>query len=434
MVRRAQCKKQALAVKISLNAHFRHYQIFRPHRETGSGILHPTGKMSLTHYRYGPTLFAAFFLLHAAVAPSSPMDDPPAGAQPGARLPAKQLDDLVAPIALFPDSLVAQVLAASTYPIEIAEAEQWVKDHPKWKKTKLMDEAKKQKWDPSVKALVAFPDVLSMFTQSLSWATQLGNAFLAQQADVMQAIQRMRAEAQTKGTLRTTPQETVTTQEQNGQSVIAIQPTNPEIWYVPYYNPEYIWGPAVWGVYPPLVYPGVEAGFGFFPGIDIGLYFGGWGGWGWGGWGWGPNWYGGGIFVDYSFFHRYGFGEFHGELGRGAWAHDPGHRLGVAYPNREVAGRFAGGSGRFGGEAPHFNRGEGGSRLGNPGFEQRGYNNNHSVFGGYHDGGATRMQSDHGFSTMGAGRTMGGFGGGGFGGGRVGGEFGGGRVGGGGRR
>ena len=400
-------------------------RFFSAARETGSAILHPTCEMSLTHCRHGATLFAAFFLLHTTAAPSSPQSDPPAGAQTGARLPAQQLDDLVAPIALFPDSLVAQVLAASTYPIEIAEAEQWVKDHPKWKPAKLMDEAKKQKWDPSVKALVAFPGVLTMFTQSLSWATQLGNAFLAQQADVMQAIQRMRTQAQAKGTLHTTPQETVSTEEQNGQSFIAIQPANPEVWYVPYYNPEYIWGPPVWGIYPPLVYPGVEVGFGFFPGIDIGLYFGGWGGWGWGGWGWGPNWYGGGLFIDYSFFHRYGFGEFHGELGRSAWAHDPEHRLGVAYPNRVVAGRFGAGCGRFGGEAPNFNRGGGGSRLGNPGFEQRGYSENHSVFGGYHDGGATRMQSDHGFSTMGAGRT-GGFGGGGFGGG--------GRVGGGGRR
>jgi hypothetical protein len=344
------------------------------------------------------------------------LNAPRASGQTSAPLPAQQLDDLVAPIALYPDSLVAQVLAASTYPIEIAEADQWVKDHPKWKPAKLMDEAKKEKWDPSVKALVAFPQVLTMMTQSLTWATQLGNAFLAQQADVMKAVQRMRAQAEAKGTLHSTPQINVSTEEQNGQSAITIQPVNPEVWYVPYYNPLYIWGPPVWGVYPGLVYPGVELGFGFLPGVDIGLYFGGWGGWGWGGWGWGPNWFGGGLFIDYSFFHRYGFGEFHGEIGRSGWVHDPGHRFGVPYPNREVAGRFAGGAAgeRFGG-ASSVNRGAGASRLGNPGFEQRGYNQNHSVFGGYHDGGMTRMQSDHGFSSMGAGRTMGG---GGFGGGR----------------
>src|SRR6202162_1893734 len=121
--------------------------------------------------RYGLATFAAFLLLQTAAAqiqPGTPAETTPTGTP----LTPQQLDDLVAPIALYPDPLLSQVLAASTYPIEIAEAEQWVKDHPKWKKTKLMDEAKKQKWDPSVKALVAFPDVLSMFTQSLSWATQ----------------------------------------------------------------------------------------------------------------------------------------------------------------------------------------------------------------------------------------------------------------------
>jgi hypothetical protein len=356
--------------------------------------------MLFTRCRYGAALFAVFLLLQS----------PRTSAQTSAPVPTQQLDDLVAPIALYPDSLVAQVLAASTYPVEVAEAAQWVKDHPKLKPAKLMDEAKKETWDPSVKALVAFPQVLAMMSGDLTWTTQLGNAFLAQQSDVTKAVQRMRAEAEAKGTLHSTPEINVSTEEQNGQSAITIRPVNPEVWYVPYYNPVYIWGPPAWGVYPGLLYPGVEAGFGFLPGIDIGLYFGGWGGWGWGGWGWGPNWFGGGIFIDYSFFHRYGFGEFHGELGRGAWAHDPAHRLGVAYPNREVAGRYAGGGARLGGEQA-FHRGTAAPRLGNPGFERRGYTGNHSVFGGYHDGGMTRMQSDHGFSSMGAGRTMGGFGG-----------------------
>ena len=139
----------------------------------------------------------------------------------------QQLDDLVAPIALYPDPLVGEVLAASTYPIEIAEAEQWVRDHPNWKPSKLMDKAKKENWDPSVQGLVAFPDVLARLTQNIGWTTQLGNAFLAQQADVMQAVQRMRAEAEAKGTLHSTPQETVTTQNQGGQTAISIEPANP---------------------------------------------------------------------------------------------------------------------------------------------------------------------------------------------------------------
>jgi len=233
-----------------------------------------------------------------------------AAATPGAPMPPQQLDDLVAPIALYPDPLVGEVLAASTYPIEIAEADQWARDHPHWKPSKLMDEAKKQKWDPSVQGLVAFPNVLAYLTQNTGWITQLGNAFLAQQADVMQAVQRMRAKAQAKGMLQSTPQETVTTQNQNGQSAISIQPADPNLWYVPNYNPAYVWGPPDWGVYPPLAYPGIDVGFGWGAGVDLGLSFGGWGGWGWGGWGWSPNWYGGGIFIDNSFFHRYGFRNF----------------------------------------------------------------------------------------------------------------------------
>ncbi len=361
---------------------------------------------------------------------------------PGTPATPEQLDDLVAPIALDPDPLVGEILAASTYPIEIAEAEQWARDHAKWKPSKLMDEAKKQSWDPSVQGLVAFPQVLAQLAESLTWTTQLGNAFLAQQADVMQAVQRMRAKAEQRGTLRSTPQETVATENQGGQPAITIEPADPDVWYVPNYNPAYVWGPPVWGAYPPLLYPGIDIGFGWFPGFDLGLYFGGWGGWGWGGWGWGCNWFGGDIFIDHSFFHRYGFHGF-GDgrwMGNSVWAHDPAHRLGVPYANREVAGRFGrpGGfavaPGRIGGgRSPGFNRERmpSSQRFGSRGFEQRGFTGNHSVFGGYHNGGMARMQSDRGFSSMGAGR-VGGFGGGGFGG--RGGGFGGGGGRGGGRR
>jgi hypothetical protein len=336
-------------------------------------------------------------------------------------LAAQQLDDLVAPIALYPDPLIGEVLAASTYPMEIAEASQWVRDHPQWKPSKLMDQAKKQNWDPSVQGLVAFPQVLTYLSQDMSWTTQLGNAFLAQQADVMQAVQRMRAQAEARGTLRSTPQQTVNNENQNGQPVIDIEPANPDVWYVPYYNPAYVWGPPVWGYYPPLLYPGIGVGFDWGLGVDLGLCFGGWGGWGWGGWGWAPNWYDRSIVLNHSFFHRYGFNHFHNfqPLGNSAWSHDPAHRLGVPYANRTVAGRFGGTPRGFAGG--RINAGglggrqnftpQQGQRFGSPGFEQRGYTGNHSVFGGYHSGVQTRGQSDHGFSSMGAGRT---FGGGGF--------------------
>jgi hypothetical protein len=364
--------------------------------------------------RRGAAVCAALFLLHTAAAQYPPQTPPVPGAQPGAQISPQQLDDLTAPIALYPDPLLGEVLAASTYPMEIAEAEQWVRDHPHWKPAKIMDEAKKQHWDPSIQGLVAFPNVLTYLTQNMTWTTQLGNAFLAQQADVMKAVQRMRAKAEAKGTLHSTPQETVTTQNQGGQTAIDIEPANPDVWYVPNYNPAYIWGPPGWGDYPLLDYPGIDIGLGWYPGADLGLYFGGWGGWGWGGWGWGPNWFGGNMFIDNSFFHRYGFRNFQGEgaLGNSTWMHNPEHRLGVPYANREVAGRFARNGAAGGARGQSMNRrAPAPQRFGSKGFEQRS-TGNHSVFGGYHDGGMTRMQSDHGFSSMGAGRT-GGFGGGG---------------------
>lgn len=358
-------------------------------------------------------LLAVFFLCTAQApyppAPPPNQAPPPAG-QP---LPPQQLDDLVAPVALYPDPLLGEILAASTYPLEVVEAHQWVLDHPKWKPSKLMDEAKKQHWDLSVQGLVAFPQALILLSQDVNWTTSLGNAFLAQQMDVMQAVQRQRQQAYAKGTLRSTPQQTVTETNQNGRPEIAIEPANPDVWYVPAYNPAYVWGPPPYGYYPPLYYPGIGIGFDWGPGIDLGLYFGGWGGWAWGGWGWMPNWYVGGLYVNNSFFHRYGFREFHGPgaLGTSAWVHDPAHRLGVPYAGRGLASRFAGREAGAGGERGVFMGNNAGDRFGSRGFEQRGWTGNHSVFGGYHNGAATRIQSDHGFSSMGAGRT---FGGGGF--------------------
>src|SRR5664279_375465 len=245
--------------------------MFLPVAETDTMI--QQSEMSHKVCRYGGSVCAALFLLQTTAAPYPAQNAPSASAQPAAQITPQQLDDLVAPIALYPDPLVGEVLAASTYPMEVAEAEQWIRDHTHWKPSKLMDEAKKQNWDPSIQGLVAFPDVLAHLTQDMSWTTQLGNAFLAQQADVMKAVQRMRAKAEAKGTLRSTPQETVTTQNQGGQTAISIEPANPDVWDVPNYNPAYVWGPPDWGVYPPLLYPGIDVGLGWYPGIDLGLYF-----------------------------------------------------------------------------------------------------------------------------------------------------------------
>jgi hypothetical protein len=200
-------------------------------------------------------------------------------------LPPQQLDTLVAPIALYPDPLLGQVLVACTYPLELVEAQQWLKAKSNLHGQQLMDAARQQNWDASVQALVAMPEVVSRLTQDIRWTTDLGNAFLAQQADVMSAVQRMRERAQANGKLQSTTQETVATANQSGQMAIEIQPADPQVIYVPVYDPYYVWGPPVWGVYASLFYPAY--GYGFGPGIDVGLYFDGWGGWGWGGLGWG---------------------------------------------------------------------------------------------------------------------------------------------------
>jgi hypothetical protein len=261
---------------------------------------------------------------------------------PAQLLSPAQLDTLVAPIALYPDALLSQVLVASTYPLEVVEAQQWLQQNGSLKGQQLTDAARQQSWDASVQAMVAFPDVLTMLNQDVQWTTALGNAFLAQQSDVMAAVQRMRSRAQANGRLSTTSQQTVTTATQGGQTAIDIAPADPQVIYVPQYDPAYVWGPPAWGYYPPLYYAGY--GFGFYPGINMGLYFGGWGGWGYGGWGWGwgPNWFGGGIFINGGFFNRYGFhgGLYAGGLGRGAWQHDASHRLGVSYPNSQLASRY----------------------------------------------------------------------------------------------
>jgi hypothetical protein len=306
----------------------------------------------------------------SAVAPLAAQQPAPSPLQP---LSPDQLANLVAPVALYPDALLSQVLVASTYPLELVEAGQWLQQNQNLQGAQLVDAARQQDWDPSIQALVVFPDVIERLNSNIRWTTDLGNAFLAQQADVMNAVQRMRAEARSEGKLNSNTEETIATDTQGGQTAIEIQPTNPDVMYVPSYNPEDVWGSPDYGYYPPLDYPDVGFGFDYGPGIYLGGFF---GGLGWGGWGWGPNWFNCSIFENGSFFNRYGFRGFDGRgfEGRGTWAHNPGHRLGVAYPNQELANRFggaSGGRGRFAGAgyASSLSRTNGG---GNSSFGNRG--------------------------------------------------------------
>lgn len=348
--------------------------------------------------------------------PAAPADN----ATPQQTLAPEALESLVAPIALYPDSLLSQVLVASTYPLELVEAQQFIDQNKALSGTALVDAAKKQSWDPSIQALIPFPDVIKRLNSDIRWTTDVGNAFLAQQNDVMAAVQRLRAKAKDSGKLVDTPQEKVVVDNQDGKSAIEIQPTDPQVVYVPTYNPGYFWGPGYPAYpWPGLFYPGIGIGWGWGPGINLGFYFPGC--CGWGGWGWGFGWFGGGIYVNNAFFHRWGFNDFHGgAYGHAAWAHDPAHRGGVPYPHG-VAGRFQGSN--FRGAAARPNAGEVRSNLSRGAEQNRGAtenrSNNHSAFGGTQNGSRARQQSDHGFSSMGSQRTAPAFhGGGGGGGGR----------------
>src|SRR5437868_13416572 len=206
------------------------------------------------------------------------------------KIPADQLDSLVAPIALYPDPLLAQVLAASTYPLEIIQLQQWLANHKGLKDKALADAVAKESWDPSIQAMAALPDVVNRLASDIKWTTDIGNAFLAQQSDVMDAVQRMRKKAQDTGNLKSSEQQKVETKVIESKSVIVVEQANPQVVYVPSYDPVVVYGPPVYP-YPPIYYPppgyyaaGLAISFGV--GVMMGAAWGG--GWGWGA-GWGNN-------------------------------------------------------------------------------------------------------------------------------------------------
>lgn len=389
-------------------------------------------------------------ILEPAVAQQAPLQPAPKTAAPAPGLSTEQLDNLVAPIALYPDPILGQVLAASTYPLELVEAGQWLKtaSSSHLQRAELINAAKQQNWDPSVQAMVAFPEVLDRLIEDIRWTADLGNAFLAQQGDVLAAVQRMRLRAQANGRLTSTPQQSVSTVTEGGQSAIQIEPVDSQVMYVPSYDPSYIWGPPDWGAYPALWYP--PFGWGFWPGVNVGLWFGGWGGpgWGWGGWGWCPGWFHRCVFVNHGFISHFGFHGVPGAFGRGIWAHNPNHRLGVPYSNRQLNGRFGAASmasranamrantGSYGmrnsfGQAagPRMNQGFGASQGYRGGMQGMPRNPAPAVRGWPGNNGFNRGFGGGGFHGYGGGGFHG-FGGGGFHG--FGGGFGGGRMGGGG--
>src|SRR5438132_5296124 len=203
------------------------------------------------------------------------------------KIPNDQLDSLVAPIALYSDPLLAQTLAASTYPLEIIQLQQWMDRNKNLQGKALADAVAKQPWDPSVQGLVEFPDVVQRMAGNIQWTTDLGNAFLAQQSDVMEAVQRLRGKAQGTGNRKTSAQQVGKTETvRSGKQVSAIDQTNPHGVCLPSYDPQVVYGPpAPEYPYYPYTYPGYVPGTALAWGAGVALGAAAWGAWGghWGG-------------------------------------------------------------------------------------------------------------------------------------------------------
>ena len=243
----------------------------------------------------------------------------------------EQIEQLVAPIALYPDALVAQVLMASTYPLEVVQAARWAKANPKVTGKALEDAMQKQSWDPSVKSLTATPQVLDMMNDKLDWTQKLGDAFLASQKEVLDAVQRLRKKALDAGNLKTGKEQKVTTEQEGNVTIIKIEPANPEVVYVPVYNPTVIYGPWPYPAYPPYYYyPPAYAGgvfFAFSVGIVIGSAW-------WGG----AHWGGGNVYINHHHYNNFNKTN----INTGDWQHRPEHRKGVEYRDQGSRDKYGG--------------------------------------------------------------------------------------------
>ncbi len=295
----------------------------------------------------------------------------------------EELQQLAAPIALYPDALIAQILAASTYPTQIVEADRWIESHSDLKGEKLAKEVDKQPWDPSVKALAQFPSVLENMDKNLPWTSSLGDAYANDPQGVTDAVQTMRQQARNAGNLKSTEQENVSDQD----GTIDIEPANPDVVYVPAYDPWLVYGAPIvaypgWYPVPGIFLGGVGIGFGI--GFGVGFF----GGFGWGWHHWGYDWHGRRAMYDHHAFvshsrtfDRGGFN--HANFGRGSFSHGNAFHGG------------GGGAGFRGSSAPHFQ----------PGTRS-------SAFSGFDHGGNARGFSSRGRSSFG-GDSHGGFHGGG---------------------
>jgi hypothetical protein len=258
----------------------------------------------------------------------------------------EELEQILAPIALYPDSLVSQILMASTYPLEVVQAQRWADQNKSLTGDALTSALEKQQWDPSVKSLVNFPQILSMMSDKLDWTEKLGDAFLAQQKDVMDTIQKLREKAYAQGSLKTSNEQVV----KNEQQTIVIEPADPQVVYVPTYNPSVVYGSWPYPSYPPYEYypPGYvsTAPYAFGAGFITGAAW---------GYAWGHcDWHGGDLDVDINQNNNFNRnidrsryaqqyqnrGQFNAQSGRGVWQHNPADRRGVPYRDPATAQRY----------------------------------------------------------------------------------------------
>ena len=306
----------------------------------------------------------------------------------------EQLQQLVAPIALYPDSLVAQILAASTYPTQIVEAGRWLQQNQNLQGQALADAVNQQAWDPSVKALTAFPSVLANMDQNLSWTQSLGDAYYNQPQDVMDAIQVMRRKAEEAGNLKSTQQQVVTT----SGSTIAIEPANPSYVYVPVYDPWLVYGPPL-PIWPGFVFGPLWVNRPFF-GFSVGINIGFWRGFGWGWPAWGFDWRAHHLFYNRAPYVPRGPAFFNYRAYRPpVYRPAPAPRGPQPYRGPQTAYRGPAPGARAPAPAPHAVEPPVGRGFGSP-HGQTGTNT--GAFSGYAHGGVTQNYAARGMGSMGA--------------------------------
>jgi len=321
----------------------------------------------------------------------------------------QDMDQLLAPIALYPDALLAQIFMASTYPLEVIEASRWSKANPKVTGKALEDAMAKMSWDPSVKSLTSVPQVLEQMNDKLEWMQKLGDAFLAQQSDVFDTVQSLRAKAAAAGNLKSTDQQVVKTEVQESKTIYVVESPKTEVVYVPIYNPTVVYG-TWWYSYPPYymyppayVYPPYV---GFTAGIIVGAAI------------WGNcNWHSHSVYVNVN--HYNSFNRTNININNNSWNHNVDHRRGVAYKDQNVARQYNRGGDMQNARARQDYRGRtdatnmsrpatgdaGGTRLGNGNSNRPSAGTRDTSYGGFSgagNGASTREASQRGNASRGS--------------------------------